>query len=434
MANRLATPPKGDHADAARGDGPKKRTRFVANALNSLAVGDHTDPAVLGLQLRVRAKADGYSRSWLFRYKWHSEEWVRIVIGHLPTMSLADARERALALRKALDDGIDPRRARPRRAARPTPLPVASAPHKPGDRHTVAFLASEFTERYLRPNRKRPEDAEWLLRRDILREWKDRDARTITPREVVDLLDSIVDRGAPVLANRTARILGQMYRFGIQRRIVDSSPVILLTPPGGKEKARKRVLSDDELRNFLGDPEACTRQEKLTHVIMILLLTGVRTGELAHARWAEFDFKAKTWSVPDEHHKEDDGPIVPLTDAAIEHLTALRAVARSSPWVFPTKRDLSKRASPQELGRRLARCMKRFKKAGIQKFTLHDIRRTCRTGLSRLGVLPHVAERILSHRQPGVEAVYDRWQYLPEKRDALEKWAAHIESLRGDRG
>ncbi|EQD32030.1 phage integrase family protein, partial [mine drainage metagenome] len=148
--------------------------------------------------------------------------------------------------------------------------------------------------------RKRPEKAEWLLRRDILREWKDRDARTITPREVVDLLDSIVDRGAPVLANRTARILGQMYRFGIQRRIVDASPVILLTPPGGKEKARKRVLSDEELRIFLGDPEACTRQEKLTHVIMILLLSGVRTGELANARWTEFDFKAKTWSVPDE--------------------------------------------------------------------------------------------------------------------------------------
>lgn len=91
-------------------------------------------------------------------------------------------------------------------------------------------------ERYVRVNRKRPSDAEWLFGRDILKEWKDRDARSITPREVVDLLDSIVDRGAPVQANRTARLLGQMYRFGIQRRIVDSSPVILLTPPGGREK------------------------------------------------------------------------------------------------------------------------------------------------------------------------------------------------------
>ena len=407
-----------------------RKTRFVANALGGLPPGDHTDPAVLGLQLRVRAKTDGHSRTWLFRYKWRGEEWVRIAIGHFPTMSLAAARERALALRKALDDGIDPRRARPRRNSRSTTLPASTAQTKPGDHHTVAFLASEFTERYLRPNRKRPEKAEWLLRRDILREWKDRDARTITPREVVDLLDSIVDRGAPVLANRTARILGQMYRFGIQRRIVDSSPVILLTPPGGKEKARKRVLSDDELRTFLDDPEACTRQEKLTHVIMILLLTGVRTGELAHASWTEFDFKAKTWSVPDEHHKEDEGHIVPLTDPVIEHLTALRALARTAPWVFPTKRDPTKRASPQELGRRLARCMNSFKKAGIQKFNLHDLRRTCRTGLSRLGVLPHIAERILSHKQMGVEAVYDRWQYLPEKREALEKWANFVLKLR----
>jgi integrase len=401
-----------------------KLGRLTASKIEGLQDGTYSDAAQVGLQLNVR----GGTKTWLLRIEFQRRP-TRLTLGHLPTMGLADAREEARRLRDMARQGIDPRRARNSRRTHPE---AAKGEHPP--KHTVGHLAAEFLERYVRPNRKRPEDAKWLLGRDILREWRERDARSITPREVIDLLDSIVDRGAPVLANRTARILGQMYRFGVQRRIVDSSPVVLLTPPGGREKARKRVLSDDELKAFLADPQACTRHEKLTHVIMTLLLTGVRPGELAQARWTEFDFQAKTWTVPDVNHKEDEGPIVPLTGTVLTHLQVLKALAGHSPWVFPAKRSPGKRAVPQELGRRLARCMERFKKQGIEKFTLQDLRRTCRTGLSRLGVAPHISERILSHRQPGVVGVYDRYQYLKEKREALEQWAAHVDGLKPKRG
>ncbi len=377
----------------------------------------------MGLQLRVRKTADGSSRTWLFRYKWRKEEWVRVTLGHFPALPLADARASAIKLRRALADGIDPRRARASRRIATVTHDAAPAPH------TMGHLAEEFMERYVRPNRKRPEDAQWLLSRDILREWSDRDARSITPREVVDLLDSIVDRGAPVLANRTARILHQMYRFGVQRHLVDSSPVLLLTPPGGKEKSRDRVLSDDELKVFLADPEACTRHAKLTHTVMVVLLTGVRSGELLLAEWKEFGFHEKTWTVPKEHDKLGLGHIVPLTGSAIQHLMALRALAGRSPFVFPSRRDPALQAGPRELGRRLNRCMGRFKRRGIEKWTLHDLRRTCRTGLPRLGIPKDIAERVLHHAQPGSAGVYDRYEYLIEKRAALEKWAVHIEAL-----
>src|SRR5690348_7771844 len=91
-----------------------RRLRWVATTVATLPEGDHTDPATPGLQLRVRAKHGTFSRTWLLRYRW-GEEWVRLVIGHAPLTSLAEARERALELRKAIDNGIDPRRARPRR-------------------------------------------------------------------------------------------------------------------------------------------------------------------------------------------------------------------------------------------------------------------------------------------------------------------------------
>ena len=84
---------------------------------------------------------------------------------------------------------------------------------------------------------------------------------------------------------------------------------------------------------------------------------------------------------------------------------------------------------PKQLSRSLAKCLERFEKRGIAQFTLHDLRRTCRTGLSRLKVEPHIAERVLNHVQPGIVGVYDRFAYLEEKRAALEKWAEHLKGL-----
>lgn len=406
----------------------RQAQRLVATRIPTLPPGTYTDPGQTGLQLRVREKRDGSaSRTWLLRFKYQKEE-TRILLGHFPQTSLDKARGEARQLRELTDQGIDPRRARSRRRERHTLLPGPSESTKPGDRHTVEYLASEFLERYVKPHRRRPEYADWLLKRDALKEWRGRDARTITPTEVVELLDGIVDRGAPILANRTAALLSQMFRFGIQRRIVETSPVQLLMRPGGREKPRERVLTDDELAAFLQDPEGCTRYPKLAHAMTVLLLTGQRRGELARAKWSEVDLDAKAWTIPNENSKTGRGHVVPLSAWAIEELAALRQLAKRSAWVLPAD-DGKAPADPQLLTRGVARCLERFKERGIAAFNLHDLRRTCRTGLSRLKVEPHIAERVLNHVQPGVAGVYDRFAYLEEKHDALEKWAAHLRAL-----
>lgn len=401
--------------------------RLVASQLGSLLPGDHTDPSTQGLQLRVRHKGDGTSRTWLFRYTWRGE-WVRLTIGHYPGLDLADARELAHTLRRKIDEGIDPRRALPKRSPKASPLPLSSAVAGAA-KHSIEFLASEFLERYIRPKRKRPEYVERMLTADVLPHWKGRDARTIEPAEVIELLDRIVDRGAPVLANRVAAILTQLFRFGIHRRLVAVSPVQLLFRPGGKEKPRERTLTDDELRAFLRDPKAATRYQRLAHAIVLLLLTGQRRGEIALARWTDVDLKAATWTIPPENSKTGRGHVVPLSEWAVAEFRALKALAKRSPFVLPANGG-EHPIDAKQLTRSVARCQTRMAELGIDAFTLHDLRRTCRTGLSRLKIEPHIAERVLNHAQEKIAGTYDVWAYADEKRRALDKWAAHLEALR----
>lgn len=404
----------------------KAPARLTATRVDSVGPGEYTDLDKEGLQLRVRSTRKGFSRTWLFRYRWR-EEWVRLTLGHRPSMSHRDAKDAADVMRRALDSGIDPRRARPSRRERPALLPLSSA-IRADDKHTVDFLASEFMERHVKPHRRRPEYVQAIMDRDVLASWRGRDARSIKPREVIELLDGIVARGSRVMANRTAAILGQLFKFGIHRSIVDDSPVKLLMRPGGKEKPRGRALSDPELKALLADPIAATRFERLARVITILLLTGQRRGELALARWRDIDFKAQTWTIPDENSKIR-GHVVPLTDWALREFQALKNQAGRSMWVLPGS-DPTKPLDAKLLTRGVAKCQGRFKKLGIAAFTLHDLRRTCRTGLAKLGVEPHIAERVLNHAQEKIPGTYDVHDYVDEKRAALVKWADHVEALR----
>lgn len=404
----------------------KAPPRLTAARVDTLGAGDYTDSAAIGLQLRVRAKRAGVSRTWLLRYRWRGE-WVRITLGHRPGMTLTQARETARGLRGKLDAGVDPRRARPTRSTKANALPVSAAVTGAAS-HSVEFLASQFMQQHVRPTRKRPEYAAAILERDVLSAWKGRDARTIEPREVIELLDVIVDRGSRVMANRTAALLSQMFRFGIHREIVRASPVQLLYRPGGPERPRERTLTDEELAAFLHDPLAATRHARLAHVMQILLLTAQRRGALAAARWSEIDYTAATWTIPPGNSNTGRGHVVPLSAPAVREFGALQRLAKHSKWVLPASSGDGP-VDPLRLTRGIARCQPRFARLGIAPFVLHDLRRTCRAGLARLGVAPHIVERVLGRAQQKIPGTCDTHDYLDEQRAALEQWATHLECL-----
>lgn len=405
--------------------------RLNADKLASLPAGTYGDPAQECLEIRVRKKATGFSRTWLMRFKFRRKE-SRITLGHFPETSLASARRLVQELREKATQGIDPRKARPRRKTPPpavgTPESSTSQQHDP---HSIEGLCSTFMTRHVRPFRKCPEYAQRILNASALKHWKGRDARTITPTEVLEVLDSIVDAGSPVMANRTAALLGQLFRYGIHRRIVVDSPVKLLYRPGGKEKSRERALTDAELKSLLSvDP--MERWDRFHHAITLLLLTGLRRSEMALGSWKEINFPDALWIIPGERTKTGKPQAVPLPDWAIQILRALKREAEDSPWLFPSEEDRMKPAEPKLLTRNMARAQARFKKKyGIQGFTLHDLRRTCRTGLAKLKIQPHIAERVLGHAQERIAGTYDLHDYLDEKRDALTIWAQHLRTLSG---
>jgi integrase len=416
---------------------------------------DVVDPAVPGLILRVGPSG---SKRWLFRFRWKRAR-PRIALGEFPAVGLSEARDRALAHRKELSHGIDPRRSsraaiKPERSvarARPieqhqhapdasntsaaatTPRDRISIP-KPDDhdKQSFHFLAYEYVEHFVKISRDVPQEVVRILNKDALPYWGERDARTITSREVVERLDEIVTRGAPVMANRTAGIFSQMFSFGVHRSIIVNSPVNLLFRPGGKEKSCDRVLSEVELHRYLqGLSAVCTTVVRY-HTLMVLLLLLVRLGSLAKAKWHEFDFAKKEWSIPAEHDKERRSHIVPLTDWAIEHL--LKKLSKDSIYVLPKQRKTAcdQPCNGQIISRSVNRLQARFRAIGIKPFTPHDLRRTGRTCMAMLGIDEKIAERVLNHSEGEIVKTYDLWQYVPQKRAALENLEAYYRCLLRD--
>ena len=407
----------------------KKPARFTAQFVAGLSGGerpvDFTDPAVRGLQIRTL----GTLKTWLFRFK-RGEKSVRIRIGRYPEVSLAEAREKAISMRKLLDHGMDPRTAQPyhprSRALGPAQTPPGAGPvPRP---HSIEFLVEEFVEKFVKVNNGDPTEVRRKLNKDVLPYWEGRDARTIKPREIIEVLDRIVDRGAKVMANRVATLLRKLFLFGVQRAIVESNPVQLLYRPGGKEPSRRRRFDDQELRAFLLYGFDAARTQTLGHILRILLLTAARRGELCRARWRDVDLVKRQWTIPEEVAKNRIACLIPLTDMAIADFTALRSLAGDSEYVLPAKVG-NGHVPPKYITRRVARCQRRFAHIGIGKFVAHDLRRTCRTYLSRLAVNQLIAEQILNHKRRGMEGVYDLYEFFPQKRRALEKWDTFLSAI-----
>ena len=187
-----------------------------------------------------------------------------------------------------------------------------------------------------------------------------------------------------------------------------------------KEVARDRILSDDELARVIlavwqiGGPYG--------GIVELLALTGQRREEVARCIWEEIDLDGRIWNLPNQRTKNAKPHIVHLSDQAI---AVLQKAKRQGQFVFSVTgthpfQDFSN--AKRELDRL----------SGVTGWRLHDLRRTCVSGMASLGIAPHVADKILNHQSgtiSGVAAVYQRHQFLAERREALEKWGAHVAQI-----
>jgi integrase len=279
----------------------------------------------------------------------------------------------------------------------------------------VEDLLETFIAQRLSQNRSGGEIAR-LLRREIGRTWAGRSIHEISKRDVVEVVTAIEQRGAPVAANKALKATKTFLRWCVGRAILDQSPAEGVPLPS-KEVARDRVLDDDELAHIIlaarkiGGPYG--------GIVELLALTGQRREEVARLQWEELDLARGIWTIPKSRTKNAKTHLVHLSEQA---LAVLKRVDRNGPLVF----SLLGTKPFQEFSR-AKRVLDQL--SGVTGWRLHDLRRTCVSGMARLGVAPHVADKILNHQSgtiSGVAAVYQRHEFLAERREALERWGVHV--------
>jgi len=241
--------------------------------------------------------------------------------------------------------------------------------------------------------------------------------------DVVGMLDRIEDKNGPVMADRTLAYLRKAFNWQATRDDRFLPPIVkgmARTKP--KERARARVLSDDEIRLIWPLLDGT-----FGALVKALLLTAQRRGEVAEMRRSEIAADG-VWTLSAERYKTKRANFVPLSRAALDIIKAQPAGAAD--YVFLGR---TRRTPFSGFGKGKAALDNAITEANggppLPNWTLHDLRRTAKTLMVRTGVRPDISERVLGHVIAGVEGVYDRHSYLDEKREAVEKLAAMVERI-----
>ncbi|MDP8986291.1 MAG: tyrosine-type recombinase/integrase [Pseudomonadota bacterium] len=362
-------------------------------------------------------------------------------------LSLQEATDMHDLARKELALGLDPIEEREKRQRA---LEQARADRAAAG--TVAHIVDQFMHRRIRAERwdeatrgwvrdakskikprKRPEKAWEMLKRDLVDKIGTQKAADVTTEQLIDLLDKIVDRGAPVLANRTYEIFKQCFSFASAKRLIKGSPMDGVERPGGTETSRERTLKPDEIRTFWKQIDTAKMEPKSRLALKILLVTGQRRGEITKAFWQDIDFDQCIWKIPKDLAKNGKEHLVPLSPMAIQLFRELHLITGKGVRAMPHHRCKLKPGEPCVETALSAAIYKNRKHFGIDAFTTHDLRRTASTTMTKIGIKRLFVEKVLNHTLGDVAEIYDRNDYFPEKVDALNRWADHLQDILANR-
>ena len=380
---------------------------------------DYFDATTKGLALRVGPR----SRAWTYHFTSprHGKR-ARVALGSYPATSLAAARTRAIEAKGHVEEGQDPRDVLAANAACAM---------------TVVGLIESYLAKHVRPNLRSAAAIERRLNKNVAPVIGAVRVAELHRRDVNRVLDPILKRGRQVEAGRVFEDVRAMLRWALARGDLDHSPIEGMRKPNGSTP-RERVLSDDEIRAlWRGLPKALKRSKTCQQIIKLCLVTAQRVGEVAGMRRDELDLEVPTWNLPGSRTKNGHPHMVPLSDLAVRIIQeALADASGDEVFVFPAGDGA---LPPHAVARTIGRAQEtsanhpdgRF---GItSRWTAHDLRRTALTNFARLGVAPVVAGAVANHRSVTrasiTLSVYTRYTYGREKREALELWAARLETI-----
>jgi integrase len=364
-----------------------------------------------GFGIRISSKGN---KTWIYRYKINGIT-EKLTLGHYPQTSLANAKKRFIELSGLRKDGINPKEYIQKQLEKET--------------NTVKTLIFEWYSNYVLKHLKKPLQIKQQIDADIIPLLGEIKLDGIQTKDITKALDAIVSRGAPVHANRVLSTIKQAFNYGASRGSLSYNVAsnIRARDIGGLEHPKERYLSLIEIKkvwHFLSS-EQNFMSIHLSNAIKIILLTGVRTAELRLAEWDEFNFEKSLWTIPAEHSKSGTVMKIHLSQQTKVLLLEMKENSHSI-YVLPTS-DEKDPITEQALPRAVNRIQKRV---GIPKWTPHDCRRSFATHLGEtLRIEPVVIEKCLSRKLPRIMATYNKNEMLPERKEALDRWANYIENL-----
>jgi integrase len=390
---------------------------------------DVMDTAVPGFGVRVSGNRKTFVL--ITRYP-GSNNPTRRALGEYDVMTLEEARDKAREWRKLIKKNIDP--------------------HDVAERErntTFASVAEDFIT-YIRDKSKLRTATvmEHSLRETFIARWGSRPITEITAGDISRVIGEAVDRDARYQGFRDFALIRRLFNWaiGTDRYGLEANPCRRLNTGDliGDRQARDRVLSDHELRALW------RATERLGYpygpLYRVLLLTGLRLNEACGAHWSEFDLERREWTIPGVRMKKTKrGAVpfmVPLTDAMLSVLDSLPRFDTGDylfshsygrlplkPNYFSDAKERLDAHVIEELKRLATDAGKDAERVTLPGFVNHDIRRSVRTHLSALRIGEEVREAVLAHVRPGIKGVYDKYQYLDEKREALTLWNARLRSI-----
>jgi integrase len=395
---------------------------------------DYPDNHIRQLVLTIRPTG---SRSWTLRYRigrGADRRQRRLTLGTWPELSTEEAREKALQARKLLAKGIDP-------------VEYEAEQRRQEAEKRLAMLEWSFpklAERFIHFQRKRGRRT-WIAQARVLGfkvqpgsdekpeliiidgsladRWCNRPVAEIERLDITAAVDELMDSDRPEAARTRLNLLKTFFAWCENANYISRSPADRYKLDLNRQ-GRDRVLSDDELRWLW--KAAAAEPYPYGQFIQLLMLTGQRRNEVAGLPHSEI--KGDVWELPAQRSKNKHAHKIPLSPAAA-------AVIASTPrnlcgWVF-TSTHKGPVSGFSIMKKRIEERMAEIAGRGVQipQWGLHDIRRSVATGMASIGILPAVIEKVLNHtggQFSGVAGIYNRHDYLPEKREALERWADHL--------
>jgi integrase len=422
--------------------------KFTDKFIQSMKPSDKIQDIREGKGFGIRITPGGV-KTWFFIYRIDGKRRF-MNLGHYPGVSLTEANKRYRSAFNLYEQGQDP---------------LALAEEEQNNRQkafTVADLIEEYINKHAKPSKRSWYEDERILNKDALVAWGKRKAADIKKRDVVLLLESIIERGSPGSANNNFKILRKMFRFAVQRDILEYSPCDGVVMPAPLNRG-DRVLSEIEIKTLWQNLDTCHASDEIKSAIRLILITGQRPGEVIGMHSSEID--DKWWTIPTERSKNKKAHRVYLTDTALELIGSLKVTnpktgeEKDKGFIFPCpkkpkendpikkERPMGRLSISQVVSRNLAvPVLVKDKpvfdaegkpvtenKLGVADFTPHDLRRTAATCMSQLGMLDEIIDAVLNHTKQGIIRTYNLNRYDKEKQMALEAWERKLLSIITDK-